>query len=74
VTAMVKPRAENPAMGGWHFGSSSHTPREGVGRAAYKVLHDLLDCFPREIGTVMAGIFPRVILSTLSGTNQRVEL
>jgi hypothetical protein len=59
VTAVVKPRAENPVMGGWHFGSLGRTPREGAGRAAYKILQDLLDRFLREIATVMPGIFPR---------------
>jgi hypothetical protein len=46
-------------MGGWHFGSSGRTPKEGVGRAAYKILQELLDHFPREIATTMSGIFPR---------------
>jgi hypothetical protein len=59
VIAVVKPRAENPVMGGWHFGSLGRTPREGACRAAYKILQDLLDRFPREIGSVMQGIFPR---------------
>jgi hypothetical protein len=59
VTAVVKPRADNPVMGGWHFGSSGCTPREGACRAAYKILQDLLDCFPREIATAMPGVFPR---------------
>jgi hypothetical protein len=46
-------------MGGWHFGSLGRTPREGASKAAYKILKDLLDCFPREIATIMRGIFPR---------------
>jgi hypothetical protein len=59
VTVVVKPRADNPTMGGWHFGLSGHTPREGTSRATYKILHDLLDRFPREIATAMPGVFPR---------------
>jgi hypothetical protein len=46
-------------MGGWHLGSSGRTPREGASRAAYKILQDLLDRFPREIATIMRAIFPR---------------
>jgi hypothetical protein len=56
---MVKPQADNLVMGGWHFGSSGRTPREGVGRAAYKILQDLLDRFAREIATAIPGVFPR---------------
>jgi hypothetical protein len=59
VIVVVKPRADNPLMGGWHFGSLDRIPREGSGRAAYKILQDLLDHFPGEIATAMPGVFPR---------------
>jgi hypothetical protein len=38
VKAMVKPRGDDSAKGGWHFGSSDHTPKEGTEREAYKIL------------------------------------
>jgi hypothetical protein len=56
---MVKPRVDNPVMGGSHFGSLGRTPREGAGRAANKILQDLLDRFPREIATAMPEVFLR---------------
>jgi hypothetical protein len=42
VTTVVKPRGDDPVMGDWHFGSLGPTPKEGVGREAYKILQDLL--------------------------------
>ena len=58
MTAVVKPRPENPLMGGWHFGSLGRTPREGASRAAYKIRQDLLNRFPREIATAIPRVFP----------------
>jgi hypothetical protein len=59
VTAVVKPRGDDPAWGGWHFGSSGRTPKEGAGKAAYLILRDLMDNFPEELAIAMPGIFPR---------------
>jgi hypothetical protein len=69
VTIVVKPRADNPVMCGWHFGSSGRTPREGADRAAYKILQDLLDRFPGRLLPPCLESFLGVIFSTLSGTS-----
>jgi hypothetical protein len=59
VTDVLKPRPDNPLMGGWHFGLLGRTPREGASRAAYKILQDLVNRFLGEIATAMLGVFPR---------------
>ncbi|KAL5647149.1 hypothetical protein ACJX0J_041504, partial [Zea mays] len=35
------------------------TPKEGAWRTAYKILHDLMDRFPRELAIAMLGVFPQ---------------
>jgi hypothetical protein len=46
-------------MGGWHFGSSGRTAKEGTSTTAYNILRDLMGRFPKESIIAMPRDFPR---------------
>jgi hypothetical protein len=59
VEVIVLARGEDPNWGGWSFGSKRKTPEEGASRAAFVVLRDIMERFPEELASAVAGVFPR---------------
>ena len=59
VDAVVPARGDDPNWGGWFYESRGRTPKEATSRAAFAILRDIMDRFPQELATTVAGVFLR---------------
>ena len=59
MEAVILARGDDPNWGGWFYESQGRTPEEAASRAAFAILRDIMDRFPQELATAIAGVFPR---------------
>ena len=64
MEAVILARGDDPNWGGWFYESRGRTPEEAASRAAFAILRDIMDRFPQELATAVAGVFPRGDLTT----------
>jgi hypothetical protein len=71
MEAVFCPSGDNSEWTGWRYESTGRTAEEAADRVAFGILRDIMDCFPQELATAMARVFPRGNPSTNSWQQAR---
>ena len=59
VEVVIPTSGSDPTQGGWVYESQGNTPFQGVSRAAFAVLRNIMERFPQELAHAFIGVFPQ---------------